>query len=419
MNSEYFELKLIKVNQCLGINFYSGSIRLKDLFPNYTVPVYKSGKEVHSDSGGYQREAKKKRVYDVKERIINVDNTQSIPNTEPFVDSINLNIRSEAAEQSNVTPINKSESDFGDVFKFSYVDKLDKFYVVDGQTRLKGAHQAYLQAKEMDRNQELADKLGNIRVQLTLTFCTDKYKEAYIFYLINQYAKAIPTEGATRLLYEGSLNNNIHFSNEVIRAKKDVDVECMSIVQRMLEDSNVWSENIADFNDSGGGKINIQATLRIIKPLHKLIKLNIPVDGTINPIECTYDIIEAFWNGFKDAYPEMFELDNKKYNIMKAGSAEIMMLFLTKIYETDTRSPTKPEIGRLTEKNTYLNLLKKTLDNFQDGNLASGNIKVSGSNLFLVGERGAMGQYGNASSKKAVVKRIFNEYLAQYGMPVA
>ena len=37
------KLNLIKVNKCLGINFYSGSIRLEDLFESYQVPVYKPG----------------------------------------------------------------------------------------------------------------------------------------------------------------------------------------------------------------------------------------------------------------------------------------------------------------------------------------------------------------------------------------
>ena len=93
MSSENFQLNLIKVNECLGINFYSGAIRLSDLFENYDIPVYRTGKDVTAKDGGYQREAKTTRIYDVKKRVMDPLPGQKAPNTEAFVDNINLNIR--------------------------------------------------------------------------------------------------------------------------------------------------------------------------------------------------------------------------------------------------------------------------------------------------------------------------------------
>ena len=37
--------------------------------------------------------------------------------------------------QGYVKPINKSKTDFGDMFTFSYVNTLGKYHTVDGQTR--------------------------------------------------------------------------------------------------------------------------------------------------------------------------------------------------------------------------------------------------------------------------------------------
>ena len=115
-------------------------------------------KDVLAEDGGYQREAKQTRVAAVAHRILDPNPGQLIPNTESFVDNINLNIRSNAAEKSYVKPINKSKTDFGDMFTFSYVNTLGKFHTVDGQTRLKGALDAYRTALE-GKAFELADEI--------------------------------------------------------------------------------------------------------------------------------------------------------------------------------------------------------------------------------------------------------------------
>ena len=116
MSSENFIINLIKVNECLGINFYSGSIRLEDLFANFDVPIYKSGKDVTAEDGGYQREAKHARVDAISHRIIDPNPGQVLPNTESFVDNINLNLRAEAAEEAYIKPI--KGTGFGDIFTF-------------------------------------------------------------------------------------------------------------------------------------------------------------------------------------------------------------------------------------------------------------------------------------------------------------
>jgi len=65
--------------------------------------------------------------------------------------------------------INNGEDDFGDFFDFTYIDSFGVIRIVDGQTRLRGAEEAYKTARtEKDFN--LADDTANTRVQITLTF---------------------------------------------------------------------------------------------------------------------------------------------------------------------------------------------------------------------------------------------------------
>jgi hypothetical protein len=402
------KLNLIRVNKCLGLNFYSGSIRLEDLFENYQVPIYKAGTaDITAKESGYQRIPKQKRVDDIRNRVMNVIRADEKVNTEAFVDYVNLNIRTTMAEKL-ISPLIKGKDDYGDVFEFDFnSEDVDKFVVVDGQTRIKGAHAAYREAL-VNGDLELVGQLGSTRLQFTLTFCDDIFLEAYVFYLINQYAKAIPPEGAIRLLHEGKEKGNIHFANEVTTGNKVDMVESMKVAQWLYDHSEVWAGNIADFNDSGSSKINIQALTRIIVPIHKIIK---KAEGreSISPEETTASVVEAFWCGVQMAYPEMFSDDKKAdFNILKAASAEVMMMILVEMYQLNqTRT-----FGLMTDKKAFKEKIKTLLDAVEERNLGD-TAKVKGSAIFIVGKEGVIGKYGNASSKKQFVQKVRTIFLEQ------
>lgn len=408
-----FNLNLIKSNHCLGLNFYSGSITLEELSDNYDVPIYSPGAgDITEEGGGYQRIPKEKRVNDVKDRISKLYIETQEVNTEAFVDNVNLNLRSESSEDY-LTPINKSKTGFGDVFTFPYISDLGKFMTVDGQTRIKGALRALRDAYD-NKDLKLAGELAQVRLQFSLTFCEDVFKEAYIFYLINNYAKSIPPAGALRLLHEGKARGLIRFVNEVTRAKKEDLVESMHVAQRLFDTSEVWQGNINDFNASGGGRINIDALSRIIVPLQKLIKKRSEGNGSKKAEEITAEVVEAFWCGLKDIYPQMFDNDEgNQYNILKAGSAEVMMLVLENIY---TLSTTK-DLGLMTDRKTFAAILKKLLERVKERNF-SDTANVKGADLFLIGKAGAMARFGNAAAKKEFAIRVNREFFKQNGLPV-
>ena len=410
--SNNFKINLTKVNNVLGEDLYNGSIKLKDLFGdgtiegrNFFVPVYNPhSSDITQPDSGYQREAKPKRVSDVMNRIVSPIPGTSIPNKEPFIDSVNLNILASDAS-IYVKPLKKNEDDFGDFFVFDYISNIGKFRVLDGQTRIKGALAAWLNAKE-NNDHQLAQAIGETRVSITLSFCADIFKEAYIFYLINQYSKVIPPDGATRLLFEGVKKGKIEFVNEVTRADKETLIESMAVAEKLSKNSSVWAGHIRDFNESGGGKMSIRAVAKIIEPIYKTVKAD-NVSSKKPPEDIVYDITEAYWTGIKLAYPIMFNAATaSKYNILKAGPSEIMMMVLEKIY--DVQQGSASIVGNLTDPKTFKKLMKATLDQHKDKN--RDDVYVSSEKLFLSGQGGAIGKYSNNAAKKEA-SRLINRTL--------
>ena len=159
------KINLIKVRSTFDLNFYTGSIRLGDLLEVFDVPIYRPQAGAITGAGnGYQREPKPTRVADVAKRITTLVPGGSVPNTEAFVDNVNLNLRNPDAE-SYVKPLHKNSTSFGDMFEFEYIENLGDFMVVDGQTRLKGAELAiFLTKKEKDF--ELVKKFKTLEFKL-------------------------------------------------------------------------------------------------------------------------------------------------------------------------------------------------------------------------------------------------------------
>ena len=406
-------INLIKAHNTLGVNFYSGTMKLVDLFENFEVPVYRANSsDITRSDSGYQREATPARIDLAKNRVINPIPGTTIPNTELFVDCINLNLRAEDAE-NYVKPLVKGNDDFGDFFKFDYTQTLGKFMFVDGQTRFRGAYRAWSEAREA-KDYALADKIANLKVGIFLTFCNDQYKEAYVFYLINQYSKAISPDGASRLLLEGSKNNDVNFVNEITRAKKGQEISSMAIAEKLSIHSNVWANNVKDFNAQSGDrqKISIKAFARIINFLLKEVKSN-STSNKLTPEQSTYNIVEAFWEGLSITYPEMFKPATKeKYNVLKAGPAEVLMRLLVKMYTLSVNGNT---FGNLDDPKTFKNILKPVLDSHKDTNTDGNN--VSGSRLFLTGKDGAMGKYSNNAAKGEKATAIQREVFDHLGIP--
>ena len=168
---------------------------------------------------------------------------------------MNLNIRVKDAS-AHIEPLDKKETGFGDFFTFKYIDAYGKAYIVDGQHRIKGVLAALEKAKQ-DGDTETVQKLENGKINISLTLTDDVYKEAYIFFLINKYARAVPPDGAHRLIVEVHKAGDIIFQNEVISGKSmdGDDISAAAIADVLARKSNVWQTRIKDFNETGAGKV--------------------------------------------------------------------------------------------------------------------------------------------------------------------
>ena len=421
MNSK-FKVNLTKVNNVLDIDLYTGSIKLGELIGdgseqgiNFHVPIYNPhSSDITKPDSGYQRAPKTKRVNDVALRISSPKPGTTIPNNEPFIDNVNLNILAEEAD-IYVKPINKNNADYGDFFVFEYISNIGRFRVLDGQTRLRGALAAWREAKE-NNDSVLAKKIADTRVSVTLSFCADIFKEAYVFYLINQYSKAIPPDGATRLLFEGVKKNKINFQSEVTRAGKVQEIESMAVAERLSKKSNVWAGNIRDFNESGGGKMSIKAVAKIIMPIYNLVKKTKKAQGSKSNIpteDIVFNVVDAYWCGLKLAYPKMFNSATPTdYNILKAGPSEILMKVLESIYSLNQSGV---NVGSMTDANNFKKMMKTALDKHKDKDTYGND--VSADKLFLTGKSGAMGKYSNNAAKNDAARLINRTLFESLNLP--
>ena len=110
----------------------------------------------------------------------------------------------------------------------------------------------------------------------------------------------------------------------------------------------------------------------------------------------------------------MFSINNDtKYNILKAGTVEVLMMVLTRLFDHSIKGTIS--LKSMKDKDTFKELMKNTLDNYKDKN--DNGKYVSGPSLFLVGSDGVFGNYGNSKKKTAASDRIMYEVFNQLGMP--
>ena len=103
-----------------------------------------------------------------------------------------------------------------------------------------------------------------------------------------------------------------------------------------------------------------------------------------------------------------FDLTTDNYNILKAASAEVMMMVLVEMYQLNqTRT-----FGVMTDKELFKKKIKALFDAVEERNLGD-SAKVKGSSIFIIGKEGVIGKYGNASSKKQFVGKVRTIFLDQ------
>lgn len=398
-----FKLNLIKSSNILGISFYTGSIRVSDLCENMEIAEFKPGV---SPLDGYQRKASDSRRAQLSKRIL--DDNEKGNGLDAFVDSLNINIRASNAE-IYCKPLNKNDDKPGAIYTFEYTDALKSpLFVVDGQHRAKGLQDALsklLNDKDLDNFNTLREQY----VSINLIFTDDIYKEAYVFYLINEHATSVPPDGATRLMVEGYRNGNVNFTNEVTGGLSKVNEDSVfsaMIADKLNESSSIWDSRIKDYNETGAGMVSVRAMANMIKPIFLGINKDIKSSGsTIKATDLTYEIIEASWTGLEKIFPMMFDDQGKRtYNITKSSQAEVIMKVVADIYALQNEWQRHGvKLGDLKSTKTWEGIFKY-LKNFELENQM--NRKVKGEKNWLIGKIGSMGIYTSAAAKKEIKIRL-------------
>tara|TARA_B100000900_G_C20536038_1_gene698426 strand:- start:123 stop:1394 length:1272 start_codon:yes stop_codon:yes gene_type:complete len=413
MKKPKITMNLVKVSKILGIDFFNGAIKVSELLDIMDVAEFDPWSKPLS---GYQRKLVASKVNQIAERTIT-----NIDSPEVLVDAINLNIRSENA-RTYVKPINKENDRYGGFHEFSYVRELGSAYLVDGQHRAKGIQRA-ISILNDDKDTKSLDKLKNTYVNISLTLTEDIFKEAYVFYLINQYAKNVSPEGATRLLVEGYENEKVEFKNEITSGatKQTIDdIESAKIADKLSIDSDVWANRIKDYNEKAADKVSIRAMALMIKPFYLAVtKSSLDSHGTeLQPEEITYDLIEVFWTALSKVFPEMFDgVKGKKYGITKSSQAEVLMKVLRVVFilQKDDWRDRGYAFGDLKSIEEWYKVLK-TLKTWTDENNANPPKRVKGSDCWLIGTSGSMGKYTSASAKNAIATNLTNHIEKELGI---
>lgn len=401
-------INLVKIGKRLDTTFYTGAIRAECLLDNCAYPTYKPGTNIVQ---GYQRDQKESNVNAVAERTSN-----NIDEFDSFIDNINGNIRDAEVHKINVKPLNKKNTNDGDIYIFEYAPdmlKLSEIWTVDGQTRVKGLARARASAI-LEKNWKLVDEINEKRIGINLTFTTDVYKECFIFYLLNHYSTNIPPEAALRMMYDGWKSGKVMFKNEITNARSRTqfsDVQSMEVTERLSVQSKIWSDSISDFNaENKANKISIKAMSNIIKPLFEKVDLYVKVNSLQStPEHLTHKIFDAYWSGLALWAPAMFDPKTKfDFGIMKSSQAEVMTKVLLCIFEEhESWAKLGTKIGDLTDKKTYFNLVKDAFANKNLDDTNGGGNKVYDRDCWRVGKAGSMGKYTNSAAKRDMKIRLF------------
>ena len=413
MTKQFILFKLIKVRNILGTDFYTSTITVKDLKEIGKVPVYKAWKPLRE---GYQRDENQKRIDQIRDRVLSQPDSVDV-----LVDAVNLNIRVEDAS-AHIEPVDKSAKEFGDFFTFKYIDAYGKAYIVDGQHRIKGLLAAIDKAKG-DGDDALVQKLENSRINISLTLTHDVFVEAYIFYLINKYAKAVSPDGAHRLIVEGHNSGDVNFYNEVISGSSmsPDDIAAANVADELASKSLIWSSRVKDFNDSGAGKVSIRALTLMIRPLYLAVKDQLKASNSqLDPEVKTYEIIEAFWLGLESIFAKtIFDpLKQKEYGMMKSSQSEVMFKVLTFIFKVHISDWSNKfgvqSFGNLSDSKTWVKILKQPLSSFKDNN--STGQTVTGHACWFVGKAGSMGLYTSSAAKRDIATSLVKEIELSHGV---
>ena len=344
------------------------------IIPNIFIPY-----DEPSNPDGYQREKNVKRITALGKSLIKTNIN--------FPTSIVVNIRNEEAQNA----IEKG--------KFIYRPEFHReFVVMDGQHRLLSMQYAIENCDDKER----IDYLNAIEFTVTVTFTENILFEMQMFQDINDNAKPIPALNKVNLMLKRITKTDEELATSLENKGENWKIIAGRVAEELVEDTNsVWYKRIK-FPASKvlSPNVTLHAISRYFGEVIKSPK--VAMKGSKKQ-RYSAEIINAYWDGFRNAFPHMFDENAGKYTVQSSLGCHIIMKLWPLISEWILDND-KLENKNLREAQTYEPAFEHLLKNCKGTNV-SGK-PVHGHLFWLRGKEGYVGAYSSEGGKKILFDQL-------------
>ena len=365
-----------------NIPFFIGYISAKDLVTHYTIPKFKPEK----GDTGYQRPPERKRIGRFAKKIA----TSKVD----FPTLVLLNVRDN-------TLLNHHKAN-----SLNYIPELHgNLYVMDGQHRVLALEAAMEIAAETGDDKKL-DELQKIQIPFGLTITESILNEMVIFYDVNSNAKGVPANVKDAINARRVAEGDDELLKQMELMGDDWKILANKILENVTNDyENVWYKRIK-FPNAEVLSPNV-GNFAMTKYLANIINSN-ETKMVSDKFTFSTEVFNAYWGGFRKAWPKAFDEDANKYSIQTAMGADVFMRLWPFMKDWILKYH-PPKSQDLRDPNTYVMPFKKIIDN-SVGTDPSG-VEQQGLDYWLKGS--AAGAQGAGEAGKSSLAGRLEKWLAE------
>ena len=364
---------------------FIGYISAKDLVAHYKIPYSSESGKLEKGDTGYQRPPENRRIGAFAKKIAN-----SIVD---FPTLVLLNVR----DQKLVNHLKGTT--------LNYIPEIhNKLYVMDGQHRVLALKTAMEIAMEMD-DQKTLDMINEIQIPFGLTITESVLNEMVIFYDVNSNAKGVPANVKDQI----NARRVAEGDDELLKQMELTGEDWKIIANKILEDvsvdyDSVWFKRIK-FPNVEVRSPNV-GNFAMTKYLSTIINSN-ETKMVADKMQFSKQVFNAYWEGFRMAWPKAFDENASKYSIQTAMGADVFMRLWPFMKDWIVRNQSS-NLQNLRKPETYIEPFKKVITN-SVGEDRSGNIQ-NGLDYWLKGS--AAGAQGAGEAGKSSLASRLEMWLA-------
>lgn len=353
-----------------NIPYFVGYISAKDLVENHKIP-YSS---LDEGDTGYQRPPGYARIGAFAKKIA----TSKVD----FPTLILLNVR------------NKDLLNYVRGNKLSYIpDMHDSLYVMDGQHRVL-ALKAAMDIANQTEDEDLLNRLNKIQIPFGLTITESVLNEMVIFFDVNSNAKGVPANVKEQINALRVSQGDHDLFKQMELTGDDWKILADKILKDITKDyDNVWFKRIKYPNTDV--RVPNVGNFAMTKYLKHIINSN-ETKMVSDKMTFSKEAFNAYWEGFRQAWPSAFDENASKYSIQTAMGADVFMRLWPFMKDWIVRNQSSNS-QNLRDPKTYVKAFKKVINN-SIGLDPSGNEK-SGLDYWLKGS--AAGAQGAGEAGKS------------------